>query len=275
MFRLMDWATADNRNQVSIQIGTDGALVCWSGSSYSEFVTGNMIGRSVPCITSGAYHYVEGFVYPHPTAGSVEVRVDGVTRLNLTDVNTDPCGTGEVSQFVTGIYDAIGGGSLGMGNVDYDDLHAWDTNAGNGPDTFVGNSSVIYRPAIADTPYADWGLSTGSVGYVLINDSSDGTYIDASTPGQKSAFSFQALPGLVAAVIYQQFTFRGLKTDSGDCNVAPFFVSSAIEADSPAQPMTTAETWRWAIQGEDPATSGAPWTPAAANAAYVGVERTL
>lgn len=246
-------------------IGSDGSLIIARGP-WSVNASGfTVIGRTLPCITARSWNYVELKCVPDDTTGTFEIRVNGVTVYNYTG-NTDPMGTGEVShaQF-TGFYNSTG----------VADLHAWDTTPGNGPSDFVGNVAVFRRELDADTTQADWAKSSGSTGYSLLIDKDDSTYVEADTTGLKSAFSGADLPAGVTGILYQQVKFRGQKTNAADCDVAPSMISTASdETTVTGQPMTTLETWRWGIFGDDPHTS-APWTLAAANASQAAITRTL
>lgn len=251
------FCTAGGLVQVGCDLGADGGLVIKSG--------GTTVGRAEPCITARTWQYVEVKAVPDPTAGSFEVRVNGITVFTYTG-NTDPNDTGEVSIAV--------GYSLNFGVTAYADLHAWDTNSGNGPMDFTGNVGVFRRPLNGDTATAGWTLSAGSTGYPLLIDRDDATFIEAGATTLKSAYQAGALPSGASGILYQQVSFRGNKTDSADCDVAPSLISGADETAVTGQPMTSLDTWRWGIFGDDPATS-APWTLAAANASDPAVTRTL
>ncbi len=268
---LPQYRDAANNPQVSIGVGTDGRIVVWNRGWYTGggAVQGTQLGASAQCLTANAYHHIESFVGIDAATGFVEVRVNGVTVLNLTNVNTDPTGAGEVSQIAF-----HNPGINGVCVLDLDDVHAWDTAAGEGPTSFAGNASVFNRPMIQDTATADWSLSAGSDGYALLADNSDATYIEAVNVGDRSSFVAGPLPADVVAVIYQQLNWRAVKTAAGDCSVAPSFVSGGSETVTPAFPLTTVETWRWGIVGDDPDTA-APWTPAAVDASQPTFERTL
>ncbi len=262
--------------QVQIVLGTDGSIVAYRGANFIisifDYNNTTFLGRSGPCVTAKSYNHVEMRVFIHPTDGTIEVRVNGVTELNLAGLNTDWSGAGNTSQVFVGMIENVTHQTLAY--VDYDDLHAWNDVTGVGPSDFVGNASVYFRPPVADTAMADWALTGGGVGYPLLADENDATFISAATLGLNSAFTFEALPSGVAGVVYQQLTWRGLKSDAGDGSVAPFFVSDAVQEDGPSFPMTTAEAWRWWIDAQDPGSSGAPWTPASANACEGGFNRS-
>lgn len=245
-------------------VGSDGSLIFCHGPFVAGSGTAVQVYRTAPCITANTWQYIELFCNAETSGGAFEVRVNGTTVGSYTG-NTDPVGTAEVSQ-------AYIVGNFGE-HTAISDFHAWDTLSGNGPTDFVGNCAVIRRELDADTAQADWDLSAGSIGYSLLIDKSDATYISAATSGEKSAFGAAALPVGTTGIIYQQVKFRGLKTDAADCDVAPSMISGSDETAVTGQAMTSLETWRWGIFAEDPTTS-APWTLSAANASTPALTRT-
>lgn len=255
---IAEYLTAGGLVQMQAVLGADGGVVIKDG-------TGATVARSDPAITARTWQYVESKCVPDPVAGSFEVRVNGITVKTFTG-DTDPQGTGEVS--------AVAASAPAFIIAAYADLHAWDTTPGNGPSDFTGNVGVFRRELSGDTATADWTLSSGSTGYALLIDKSDATFIEAGTAAKKSAFQAGALPSGATGILYQQVKFRGQKTDSADCDVAPSLISGADETAVTGQPMTTLDTWRWGIFGDDPLTS-APWTLAAADASDPAVTRTV
>ncbi|HEY5411098.1 MAG TPA: hypothetical protein VIJ94_10275 [Caulobacteraceae bacterium] len=253
--------------QAGVFLGSDGGLIFCHGvlAGWPAGLAFTIVGRSAPCITARTWQYIEMSCSPDPAVGTFEVRVNGTTVYNYTG-NTDPQGTAEVSQ---AYMQAVAGIQHGVG-----DHHAWDNALGNGPSNFTGNIAVLRRELDGDTAQADWSLSTGTVGYVLLIDENDATYIEADAAGPKSAFQAAALASGVAGILYQQVKWRGLKTDAADCDVAPSLINGSSETSVVGQHMTTLETWRWGIFGDDPLTA-APWTLSGANASLPAVTRTL
>lgn len=259
--------SAGGLGQIAAYLGSDGSIIVARGPiGAANSGNGTQIGRSSPCITARTWQHIEAKIVPDPTAGTFEIRVNGVTVFNYTG-NTDPNATAEVSQML--IQSPAGANYFGIA-----DLHAWDTTSGNGPSDFAGNVGVLRRTLNADTATADWALSTGSTGYALLIDKSDASYVEADTTTLKSAFGAASLPAGVTGILYQQVSFRGQKTDAADCDVAPSMKSSSAETTVTGQAMTEFETWRWGIFGLDPNTSSA-WTLANANASKAAITRTL
>ena len=269
-YNLASFQDAANANQLIFVLGTDGAVVAYRGINYASMLFTTLLGRSAPCITANTYQHLEFKVKIDNSTGTLEVRVNGVTVLNLSGIDTQATANAETSQVIMGTGWLLPGGA----HADIDNLHTWDTVAGEGPTDFVGNACVIRRTFNADTAIADWAKSTGGTGYTLIGDASDASYISSATVNDKSAFGMANMAANVAGVVYMQLNFRGLKSDSGNCSVAPAFESAGSETLLSAQALTVAQTWRWGILAHDPHT-GAAWAKAAADAATVGLKRTL
>lgn len=274
-FHLATFLDQSGIPQLAFQLGTDGSILALDGQSMGSFTAQptRVWARSQPCVFPKTYCQL-GFKVVGVSAGGVfEVRVNNQTVLNMSGVDTNPSGAGEVSQVLIGPSRSQVV-SLNTGPIDIDDWHTWDDAGGNGPADFVGNACCIRRRFTADTAEADWSKSTGSAGYALLDDASDATYIDdGATVGHKSAFTAEALPGTVAAIIYQQINNRGLKTVAGDCGLTPTFLSASAESAGVEQLFTTAEAQRAAVTADDPNTS-TPWIVSGANAAKARFKRT-
>jgi hypothetical protein len=272
------WRNAVNNTQLYVVIGTDGAMAVYSGSAWDGGGDGgswapNRIYRSLPCFYPQTYHHIEDRITVNGSTGNYELRVDGVTRVNIGGIDTDPRGTGDVSQVAIGAMYALGSHDPEI-QTDLADLHAWDSLEGEGPVDFVGNAAVLQRLLNQDTADADWSITGGATAYGVLIDKNASTYIQAASIGQKTGCKAASAPtGTIP--VYQQLSFRGIKTDGSDCNVAPGFKVSGVEVEQLGQPMQMGEVWHWGIQSTDPSTSGAPFSEAAMNATEFTFTRTL
>ena len=73
-----------NEWQASVYLGTDGALEVRRASS----PLGIVLGRTIPIIGAGAYQPVEIYAKAGNADGAIEIRVDEITRLNLSGRDT-------------------------------------------------------------------------------------------------------------------------------------------------------------------------------------------
>lgn len=258
--------------QVMFILGTDGAIVAYSGFNFPGGGGATYLGRSDPAVIAGAYNQLEFKVGIEADTGFLEARVNNESVLNLDNINTDPQGAGTTSQVAWSGCSGLSGSF----NSDYDDLHAWNGEAGEGPTDFVGNVGVIRRRFIQDTAEADFVISSGTDGYAVLDDSDDATYISTPTVGARSGFLAEAFPDGTTGIVYQQVNYRARKSDLGDCNITPGFKQPAGSEYTAGDEVALSEgnSWKWGIVAKDPATA-APWDIAGAESAAATFERTL
>lgn len=245
----------DNAEQVTLYIQSTGAISAYRGAT--------LLGSTaVGAIVARAWNHIESKVTIDNISGAIEVRINEVTRLNLTGVDTQNTVNTELSQWWVGKL----GQSDGMRmQADWyvDDIVPWDTatSADNTVDDFVGDVKVGVLYPTADTAQADWGKSTGVTGYSLLDETTpdDGDYIFTSTDGDQSDFALTALPGNTAEVIGYCALPRLYKTDAGSVSVAGQMVVSGTPTASDATPATTAATYWPFVTTVDPDTS-APYS---------------
>lgn len=273
-FCLASFNSETNAVQVSVWLGTDGAISVYrrGQSVFGDFL-GTLLGRSDPIVGAGAYQHYEHYLKIGNGDGAYELRVDEVTKLNLTGIDTDN-GAGEVSQVVVYRNNETPFAS-GM-NVDMADCFVNDTASdGSGCDTWIGDCKSGWRTLDADTAQADFALSAGSSGYELLDETppNDADYIDTTSPTARSDFGFVNGPGNESEILTARPAVRAWKDDAGTCEIAPSLQSNAVDAIVSSQPITTAPVYYDSNVPFNPDT-GVPWTPAELNAAFEIIERT-
>lgn len=272
--RIYSFNDAANNIQVSLLLQSTGVLEVRSTS----FVGTSLGATASPVIVAEAYQHIECqvFISSGSPLGEVEVRVNGVTVLSIVGVNTDPRGTGEVSQVKLGRADSIF--DHGINEWYVDDVFAYD-DAGSYNNDFIGDRRVLTLFPNADTAEADWSWSTGGTGYTNIDEADpndDTDYIFAnpgSSPVDISEFGLDDLPAGVSTVSAVSLVTRSRKTDAGTANLQASAVSGAGTADGADRALTEAYTYYHDIVEVDPDTS-APFTPSAVDAMKLRVTRT-
>lgn len=260
-----------NSGQFTIFVQSTGILEVKRGNFAAGYTS---LGTSVvPVVTANAWHHIEiKAVAGNGTAGAVEIRVNEVTRINLTGIDTIQTSNVEFSQF------AIGDDSNSAANADWyiDDLFAWDTTVDGDNDIvdFVGDKKCFTMLPNADTAQADFAKSSGTVGYSLIDDPTpdDADYIYTDTDGDFSDFGLTDLPGEVTEIIGVVALPRVLKSDAGTVTHAADIVSGSSATAADAIPATTQATYWPFVHTKDPA-SGVPFTPSDLNAAKLRLTR--
>lgn len=255
-----------NAVQCRLLIGTDGAIEARRGTT--------VLGRSLPILGAGAYQHIEIKAVASNTVGAIEVRVDEVTRLNLTGIDTISTSNVEFSQFTTGheLADAV----ASYPTIDYADFFVNDTVADDsGCDTWIGDCKSGVLMVDADTAQADFTKSTGTVGYTLLDETpaNDADYIETSSATAESDFGIADGPGSLSEILTVRPFVRAMKDDAGTCTIAPNMKSNSVKGTVDSQPVTTAFAYYDSNVPVDPDT-GVPWTPSGLNAAQHVVERT-
>src|SRR5262249_17512380 len=88
--------------------------------------SGTVLGMSSAALVTGAWQYVEPFVKIDPTAGAVQIRLNGTEVLNLSGVNTRATANSSADTLVIG-HDQLSNDGGGINaTVDRDDLYVGD-----------------------------------------------------------------------------------------------------------------------------------------------------
>ena len=253
---------AGNNPMVSLTVDPIGRIAIHTG-----YGAGAVIGITPgPVVTANAYQHIE-FKSTAGISGSFEVRVNG------TPVLTGTGNTGVGSYYQYGI-DNASGSSQTLG-YSVKDLVVWDSTGTYNTD-FLGSVNVLDLLPDSDIAFP-WTPSSGATGYNLINDlpPNDASYIQAAFPlPAASVFGIQNLPADVTSVKAMISCVRVEKIDGGDGNLQASLKSGASTALGSDRPVTVAFTYYQDIFEVDPATS-APWTPTAADAAQLQLNRTV
>lgn len=264
---LWSMRTAANGWICSFLVYPDGSIAAYSGT------LGSLLGQTGPSLTAGAYHHIETKVVRDAAVGTIEIRVNGISVLELENLNL---GGTDISAVAIGCQT----GGFTSGNPDtvnyYKDFVLWDGTGSEGND-FQGSVAVHDLYTDGDISL-NWTASTGSTGYNLIDETTpnDTDYIQAGDPAPSPAvFSLTDLPEDVTSVRALLPIVRAVKTDGGDCNLQVSVTPNNTDWDDGAdRPITTAFTYWWDVSHTSPDTAAA-WTPSEVNAAYVKANRTL
>lgn len=261
---LFSFQDQTNARQCRLMLGTDGAIELRDNST-------GILGRSLPCIGAGAYQHIEVYALAgDDDDGAIEVRVDEVTRLNLTGITTTYSGNNEFSQVLFGC--ELGGGDA---NYDFADSFCNDTvDDGSGCNTFIGDTKCGCLMVNADTAQADFTLSSGVSGYALLDETppNDADYIDTSSTAAESDFGLENGPANLTEILTVRPFNRAWKDDAGTCTIAPSMKSAGDKAAVDDQPITTAPAYYDSNVPVNPDT-GVPWTLTNLNSALLVVER--
>jgi len=221
-----------------------------------------LLGSTVGANIQHQWVYIEIKVKCHATDGTVEVRVNGVTKLSLTGQNTK-AGTHtyhDVLRFYGSTYHYL------------DDIYYLDTT-GASNNTFLGVQRVVGIFPNADTATEQWTPSAGSDHYALVDetkDNDDTDYVESTTSGQVDLWEYGNISGFsTVAGIQVNTTFK--RTDATAYSLITEVVSGAATNDDTAVAATTSYVSKKRILDADPNTSSA-WTQNGVNAVKCGVK---
>jgi hypothetical protein len=266
---LASWRDNANAGQAVIMVSSTGQVVLRRGTN-----TGPIIATSAPCVYDGAYQHFEAKLALGDSDGACEVRINGVTVLNISGVDTKAAGD-EIGQVQVGCDNQ---GVFGFpAYMLVDDIFAWDdTGSGSEVNDFVGDKKAYTRLPDGDTPTADWIPSSGSLQYPMLDnvpplDASE--YLQADDAGEETQVTVAAFPSEIVAITGVYVVTRLFKTDAGAANAQVSVVSGASVEPGTDRALSTAPVWYGDVFETDPAT-GAPWLLADLNDAELLLERT-
>lgn len=268
------WTFSDinNDGQVVLKVLSDGSIRAYRGDiGLGATEPATTLGTtSSPALTAGAWNHVEIKVLLSDTAGTVEVRVNGITVLDLSSLDTIEDAGATVSQFLFSNADLGNGG----GFYYIKDFIAWDTTGTQNND-FLGTVHVYTLTPDADDTL-NWDVSTGLTGYDLIDETTpdDTDYISAdNTPPSASVFTLSDLPPDIVSVKALIPIVRATKTDGGDGNVQMGLISNASTDLGTDRPITSAYTYWWDVSELSPDT-GVAYTPIEVDSVKWQIDRT-
>jgi len=149
VINLIEWGDPASSVQCRLRINVNGTVEVLRSGTVS-------LGTSVATVITDAYTYLECKLFVHNTLGTVEVRLDNVTVLMLSGVDTQGSGTSPNIQSVDFR------GNTGAG-VRVDDLYIAD-DSGSVNNDFFGNCRVDTLSPISDD-IAEFDTATPSVNH--------------------------------------------------------------------------------------------------------------
>lgn len=264
--------TGANVNMLTIGISSTGRLLAIAGGR-----GGTVLGQSEQIIRAGAYQHIEARWERGVADGSLEVRVNGRTRLNLIDIDT----TNGLDEDCEQVFIGLGGLPKNGAPlfIDHDDLFFWDDTGDTNTD-FIGDKKCYTRLPSADGAENDWEPVTGSQRFAMVNnvppeDASAFIFaVGNTTAPERQTLQIDDFPGEIVAIAGVVSYSRLWKTDAGDAGVTVGVISGASEAQGGEHALDQSPGWYQDVFEEDPATS-APWTLGALNDMLASLERTL
>jgi hypothetical protein len=246
--------------QITICVNANLAIEARRGNQAS----GTLLGTSPNnAVVSGSYQYIEAKVFVAATVGTVRVKVNGVTVLDLINQNTKNTANTTMSQICA---------ATPFSNTILDDFYCCDTT---GPDNadFLGDCRVDTLMPNGDGTHLQWTPTGGGAHYTqvnaippqIVNNVSDGTL------GEKDTYDFANLAAITGLIFGVQEVLYAQKSDAGARSVQHLCRSAGVDSAGSAIALGTGANIYPRIFERDPATT-APWIEAGINGAQFGAQ---
>lgn len=249
------------------------ALFYLENNSSGDLKAFNQAGVQVGSTASGAlsdatWHWIEIKVVlgTNNTTGSITVKVDDITKITATSIDTYSSGTLAFIQW-------LGSG----GGWRMDDVIIMD-GTGSYMNDFLGETKIETIIPNADGSTVAWTASAGA-DYTCVDDAlgvanDDTDYIESSTSSQKSEFGLSNLSNNPTAIHGVQVRARAKKTDAGARSFRTYIDSNGSVENGTTMGLTTNYAWRRnGVHYRNPDGTVA-WDRASVNALVAGVEVT-
>jgi hypothetical protein len=227
---------------------------------------GTLLGTSGVVITSSVWHQIELKVTFHSSTGTVLLKVDGVTLIDLTDQNT----IATANAYANGVqwFAAPQDQRFGIS-----DIIVMDTT-GDYCNDLLGSRMVELKVPTADGNYSQFTPSAGS-NYENVDDvppDSDTTY-NSGDVGAIDTFNKADIANPSATIDAVVCTIYARSNDGGSAQVAAVVRSGGADTVGSGIAVPSSYDFLSSIVYVDPDTD-APFTAAGINAAEFGYKRT-
>lgn len=276
-----------NFTMVGFTLESNGTIMAWRGDDPGTTEAGFVhLGTTSEALQPNIWYYLEFKVLVHNSAGTVEVKINGVTRMNLTSQDTyiDPGTTSPYPAPFVG-WDEVVIGHLTASIVnagehiwDFDDLYVADGSAGtatNDVSDFWGDHRIDARRVTADGAMTQMTPLSGSDHFAMVDDpvpDDDATYNSEGTAGQIDTFVVENAPVSGADVDAVQVVYLSRRSQEGNSISKPVLRSGGVNYSGDGFGDTQSYDYRWGIWTKDPSDNGVisdtDW-----NAMEVGVEK--
>lgn len=224
-------------------------------------------------IVLNTYNYLEFAMTSHASAGTLEMRRNGVVVHLLTGLNTTG---GDITQYWLGSrpystpYNVVNGRLV-------DDIYINDASGAENND-FNGDIRCRTFVPVANGPLQDFTVTGAGSAFQALDNVPwvAGQYVSTPTPGAKSNFSKAALPINTAYICGVNVMIAASKTDAGACEMRTALLGSdgATVANGPSNTMGTGTAYYSGQFQVDPAT-GTLFDRARFDSALMQFERTV
>lgn len=250
--------------QFSIYFGTDGEINFYRGAGAT------FLGDSTGTFVHGVWSYIVIKVKLHNTEGTVELWLDGIKEIDLTNQNTMTSATAKVNNVI--FYQQS---DYNTNYRYYDDIYIGDDSGTDMTDQ-VGECHIELVQPDANGTTNDWTVSdSGTSNYQMVDEElpdDDTTYVSSSTVTDKELYGCSSLTGTnIGGVHAVQVRTKHRKEDAGNRTFNNICRSGATESDGTVAGVSTSYKFTGDIFENNP-NGGGNWSEAAVNAMEIGFE---
>lgn len=249
-----------NWGNFNLRLSSTGQIA--AGAGYST-----ILGQTTdPALSTDNWHYIEVKVVVHDTAGSYEIRVDGVTVLS--DTNVDTRGGDEDSEIVQFKPQVV--------DQELDDIYICDTDGTTNND-FLGRVVIEGILPSGDGDASDWTPASGTDNHAMVDDTptdDDTSYVENNTQGDEDLYDYADLSTITTEPILglQVNTDVRMNEFPGDFDLYQTVKSGSTASDGEATNIAMDDYEVAArVLETDPDTDSA-WTASGVNGSQFGIK---
>jgi hypothetical protein len=243
------------------------AALITSAGEIEVRTSSTILGKTKPGLISQAiWAYVEVKVVIGSTTGAIEVRVNGISELLLTNVNTG------ANQIATVGFGYSYGGINTDPSMRIDDIYVADTSGGVNND-FLGDCRVDAYLPTSEGATQSWSPTPAGTHYTTVDEIpvSTADYVESATAGAIELFGYTDLVNIPLNIFGLQVNSAAHKTDAGLRQINSTARISGTDYFSANLPVSDTTSYLSSIWDKSPATSAA-WTRAEINGTDFGVK---
>jgi hypothetical protein len=258
VFALLDSGSV----QVDLRLLSDGTLRATRN--------GTTLGTTSFALSVNTSYFIEFKVTIDPSAGTIDVRVNGSSKLSLSSQNTRATANSTANSIVLGSPSNIAGGAF---TADYDDFYVSDGTGSAPTNDFLGDVRVeALLPNGAGNTSA-WTPSAGS-NYQNVDETApnaDTDYNSTSNAGDVDTYNYPSITPASGTVFGVQVNMNARKDDGGTRTIAPVVRSGVTDFVGTSRNIGSTYTYYQQVYETDPNTAAA-WTITNVNAAEFGIK---
>lgn len=258
--------------------GTNQVDLRWNSGDNTLAVTrnGTVLGSTAYALTNNAYYHLEFKAVIHPSAGTVDVYINGINRISLSGLNTRVTANSSCNQVSIGP-DVTAGNAVAP-VWDFDDVIFWDgqtTDQAGNPDIHdvIGDNGLAWLLPTGAGTTTQFTPDSGS-NYARVNEATpdgDTSYVEDATVGHIDTYAMADLPASAVSVLSLVQISNARKTDLGSRSIKSEIRTGGTNyASTLVSALGDTYLYEWGGSWGTNPNTGVAWTPSDVNAIESG-----